>query len=266
MNFELPLSIDRYYLTAVLRAVVHSVFFHRSFMLTRPVEVSLDSLDITYIRVDDSEMERTIDDRIAQFVKSLDNASLPVASAATPTTPSLAHAHSHAQPIPFKSSPARHGGSSTASSAASSLKSTSSASNLAAIAAAGFSKVAVVAAGSLGADVTAGEYAFIVSFSERKQKKSGTSWFTNDAPVVPWEQWTIRLHITQSRTEREQIQAKKSVETQLLSALIKITQYANENKDHVPPITTQDGYPFPVQMSFTNSDQSWRGLVKNLIG
>ncbi|KAJ3281978.1 hypothetical protein HDU79_010332, partial [Rhizoclosmatium sp. JEL0117] len=91
-----------------------------------------------------------------------------------------------------------------------------------------------------------GQHSFILSFSERKPKKT-QGWFTNEPATVPWEQWTIRLSITQSKTERDQLRAKKSIEQQLLATLLKITQLANEHKEHVPSITTQDSYPFPLQ-------------------
>ncbi|KAJ3240342.1 hypothetical protein HDU81_004010 [Chytriomyces hyalinus] len=262
MHFELSLNIDRYYLTAALRAIVHSIFFQRSFTLTRPVEVALDFLDLTYVRVDDPEMERFMDERISQFAKSLDSMNLPSSSPAS------------ANPLndPKSSSSSR------ASSAASSLKSVSSASNLASMAAAaavGFGRSVVGGDSSAGAGNNfggrtgasasgPGDLAFVVSFSERRAKKTG-AWFSNEPNSAPWETWTIRLRVTQSRTEREQIQAKKLVEQQLLATLFKIAQYANENKDYVPAITAQEGYPFPVQISFTNSEQSWGGILKSFI-
>ncbi|KAI8844012.1 autophagy-related protein, partial [Chytriomyces cf. hyalinus JEL632] len=263
MHFELSLNIDRYYLTAALRAIVHSIFFQRSFTLTRPVEVVLDFLDLTYVRVDDPEMERFMDERISQFTKSLDSMNLPSSSPAS------------ANPLndPKSSSSSR------ASSAASSLKSVSSASNLASMAAAaavGFGRSVVGGESSSGAGNSfggrtgasgagqQGDLAFVVSFSERRAKKTG-AWFSNEPNSAPWETWTIRLRVTQSRTEREQIQAKKLVEQQLLATLFKIAQYSNENKDYVPAITAQEGYPFPVQISFTNSEQSWGGILKSFI-
>ncbi|KAJ3020620.1 UNVERIFIED_CONTAM: hypothetical protein HDU68_010083 [Siphonaria sp. JEL0065] len=115
-----------------------------------------------------------------------------------------------------------------------------------------------VSSGSAGS-----QHSFILSFSERKARKS-QGWFSGEPAVVPWEQWTIRLSVTQSKTERDQLQAKKSIEQQLHSTLLKITQIANDHKDHVPAITTQDSYPFPLQISF-NNEQSWGGIIKTLI-
>ncbi|KAJ3112687.1 hypothetical protein HK100_002240 [Physocladia obscura] len=182
-------------------------------MLTRPIEVDLESINLTYVRVDDPEIEQLIEERIASFLKSIEGANIPSSS------------------------------SSASSSVSSSFK---------------------AASGMLSAAAKAGQYTFSVAFSERRVRRS-SNWFSNEPVPAPWEQWNIRLSIVQSRTEREQIHARKSFEQQLQTTLLKITRLSNENKDHIPAITTQDGYPFPVQISFSSADQSWGGIIKTLI-
>ncbi|KAI9325489.1 autophagy-related protein [Obelidium mucronatum] len=260
MNFDLPLNIDRYYLTLVLRAISHTVFFHRSFMLTKPVEVNIDFMDLTYvmIRVDDPEIERMIDDKIVSFLKILDSSFIGPAPSSTSSS------------TPYKNTPASSSTASTPHNTISSSASTVSLNAAALIkgAAGVLSGVGGAVSGSTSSNMVSGgasgsPHSFILSFSERKQKKA-QGWFSNEPAVIPWEQWTIRLVITQSKTERDQLQAKKSIEQQLHSTLLKITQIANDHKDHVPAITTQDSYPFPMQISFS-SDQSWGGIIKTLI-
>ncbi|KAJ3325544.1 hypothetical protein HDU76_013137 [Blyttiomyces sp. JEL0837] len=110
------------------------------------------------------------------------------------------------------------------------------------------------------------QHTISIFFTERRAKKNNY-WFGKAEEEVCWEQWLISLTLTQARTEREQLEAKKAVETQLLTALSKITQKANENKDHVPPITNTDSYPFPFQIVFSTipDASSWGDLLKGLI-
>ncbi|KAJ3194935.1 hypothetical protein HK101_001545 [Irineochytrium annulatum] len=80
---------------------------------------------------------------------------------------------------------------------------------------------------------------------ERRAKKF---WFTKTEEEIAWEQWTVAITVAQSKTERDQIEARKSVEKQLLGCLLAITEKCNEHKDHVPPILNNDTYPFPFQI------------------
>ncbi|KAI8853194.1 hypothetical protein BC829DRAFT_22817 [Chytridium lagenaria] len=171
-----------------MAALFHSIVFHRGFALTKPVEVDVDFLELTYVRVDDAEVEKIIDDRISTFIKSLD-----YSGGYGPLQTSIA-----------------------------------------------------------------------IMFLERRAKKY---WFTKTEEEICWEHWTVNISISQSRTEKEQIEAKRSIEKNLFECLMNITQKCNENKDHVPPIVNNDTYPFPFQIVFnTNADaNTWGGLIKGLI-
>lgn len=72
---DIKLTVDRFYLASLLKALLHSIIFHRGFAITKPVEVTVESLDITYAKVDDPETSRLIDDRVAGFIHTLDNSS-----------------------------------------------------------------------------------------------------------------------------------------------------------------------------------------------
>lgn len=51
------LALDRYYLVPVLKALLHTILFHRRFTsVERPVQVDLDALGVTYVRLDDPEV------------------------------------------------------------------------------------------------------------------------------------------------------------------------------------------------------------------
>ncbi|KAJ3387578.1 hypothetical protein HDU84_000692 [Entophlyctis sp. JEL0112] len=224
-------TVDRYYLAPVVRAIAQSIFFQRSFILTTPAEVYLDQIDVSYVRVDDPEarLYSTIDQLIDDKIASLQR-SLDPPSAVGPT--------------------------STASSVASSFKSATSA-------------MAMIAARQTGATASTagGQHSFVISFIERKAKRNSSAWFpAAESSGVPWEQWNIKLNLTQSTTERDQINARASISRELRAVLVKIVQIANENKDHIPTITSQDGYPFPMVLSFSSEAQSWGGLIKNFIG
>ncbi|KAJ3106409.1 hypothetical protein HDU97_006394 [Phlyctochytrium planicorne] len=103
-----------------------------------------------------------------------------------------------------------------------------------------------------------------IMFLERRAKKY---WFTKTEEEICWENWTINVTISQARTEKEQIEAKRSVEKSLHECLMTITQKCNENKDHVPPIVNNDTYPFPFQIVFSAASDAntWGGLIKGLI-
>ncbi|KAJ3046978.1 hypothetical protein HK097_000349, partial [Rhizophlyctis rosea] len=70
--FPLELVVDRYYLKDVLRAVLHSIIFHRSFEVIRPREVDIEQLGVTYVCSEDAEVENTIEDKVAALVRTVD--------------------------------------------------------------------------------------------------------------------------------------------------------------------------------------------------
>ncbi|KAI9325869.1 hypothetical protein DFJ73DRAFT_867997 [Zopfochytrium polystomum] len=219
----IDLTADRYYLSNALKAILHSIIFHRGFVATKPVEVTVDALDVTYVKVEDPEVSKLIDEKVLVFIKSLE-------------------AHS----------------SSSTSTASSPIIGTPGAVGVvaAAAAAAGFGKAPAAAV-----------HAISVLFLERRAKKS-TYWFSvKSEEEVCWEQWTVRVSVTQARTEREQIEARRAVEANLLGCLLRLTQLANEQKDHVPPITNTDTYPFPFQIVFNSAPDAstWGGLIKGLM-
>ncbi|KAI9094301.1 hypothetical protein DFS34DRAFT_651988 [Phlyctochytrium arcticum] len=179
----LEITVDRYYMTSVLKALLHSILFHRRFTSEMPQDVDLDRLDITYAKLSDPEVETIVDEKVRQFDRAMEP----------------------------------------------------------------------------GAGKNKGQMA--VMFFERRPKKS---WFTKSEEEVCWEQWVLTITIHTSRTEREQIDARRQIQKDLVTVLQTISQVSNEQKDHIPPIVNNDPFPFQIVVS-SNGDASWTSMFKQMI-
>ena len=99
----------------------------------------------------------------------------------------------------------------------------------------------------------------VVHFSERRRRKG---WFgaKGDEDLI-WETWTLNVVLASPRTQQGEMlspfraeagpggltdadiaNTRRAMETSLNNAGLKITNLAQQHKDHVPPITTS---PFP---------------------
>lgn len=47
------------------------------------------------------------------------------------------------------------------------------------------------------------------------------------------------------------------MEATLLATAMKIVTYANQHKDHIPPITTQATNPFPYKINLDQKETGW---------
>ncbi|KAI8813758.1 autophagy-related protein [Cladochytrium replicatum] len=185
-GFTLDLTVERYYAKDAIRAVLHSILFHRTFTLTKPEEEDLDAFDITFARAADEDFEAVISAKIADFMREMGN---------------------------------------------------------------GSSKGGVS-----------------VMFYEKKQKPK--YWFGGRADEDScWEQWVINVTLVNPRSEREQLEARKLVQKQLQTALLRISQKTNEEKDHVPPITNNEPFPFQI-LIVPNAEIPWGmgGMLKQISG
>ncbi|KAI8057081.1 autophagy-related protein [Syncephalis plumigaleata] len=68
--FPIELTTDRSLLKDVLRALLHTILFHRVFITIRPMEV--EALDTFYPAIDDPDIERAIEDKLRAFARHLD--------------------------------------------------------------------------------------------------------------------------------------------------------------------------------------------------
>ncbi|KAH9830451.1 autophagy-related protein [Rhodofomes roseus] len=66
----IELVLDRHTTQEVLRAVLHSILFHRLFGTVKPQ--TFEVLDVTMPGVDDPEMKQLVDDKVEAFWKSIE--------------------------------------------------------------------------------------------------------------------------------------------------------------------------------------------------
>jgi autophagy-related protein 101 len=52
------------------------------------------------------------------------------------------------------------------------------------------------------------------------------------------------------------------MEQTLLATAMKIVTFANTNKDHIPPITTQGGNPFPYKITLDDHKDKWTAHMR----
>ena len=101
----------------------------------------------------------------------------------------------------------------------------------------------------------AGRGQVIVQFLEKKRKKS--SWFVAKADEeTVWESWSVDVTLTSARSEPEAARNRSQMEKQLQAAAMKIVNIANKERNHIPPITTNDS-PFPYHILINPKSESW---------
>ncbi|KAF3935509.1 hypothetical protein ABW19_dt0200790 [Dactylella cylindrospora] len=94
-----------------------------------------------------------------------------------------------------------------------------------------------------------------IQFFEKKQKRK--AWFSTKDEEVCWEQWLLDITLLYPRTESQRSQVRKDMESALQMTMLKIIEIVNNNKDHIPPITTSDYNPFPYRISVPQEGGSW---------
>ena len=101
----------------------------------------------------------------------------------------------------------------------------------------------------------AGRGQLVVQFLEKKRRKG---WFVAKADEeTVWENWIIDVTMTTARSEPEANRNRWQMERQLQAAVLKIIQIADCQRDHIPPITTNDTNPFPYQILVNPKADSW---------
>jgi autophagy-related protein 101 len=130
-----------------------------------------------------------------------------------------------------------------------------------------------------------------VQFFEKKRRKT---WYARAAfgggdEEVCWECWTVKVTVAEPRTEGGELQehpeqqrgiyaalgcreglwrvvltdraerakVRQAMEQTLLTTIMKIITCVNQNKDHIPPITTSESNPFPYQINVNQKDAGW---------
>lgn len=86
----------------------------------------------------------------------------------------------------------------------------------------------------------------VTHFLERKRRKG---WFIAKADEETiWETWILDVTLTAARSEPEAARNRRVMETSLQKAAMRVIELVNKEKDHIPPITTNDSNPFPYQI------------------
>lgn len=103
-----------------------------------------------------------------------------------------------------------------------------------------------------------------VQFFEKRQpsKQRISSYFFGGRAEeeVCWEEWTIDVTLARPRNETEIEKVRDAMETSLRKAAMKILTTASEEKEHIPPITTNETHPFPYKILVNPKEQARRGL------
>jgi autophagy-related protein 101 len=85
-----------------------------------------------------------------------------------------------------------------------------------------------------------------IQFLERKRRKG---WFIAKADEeTVWESWVIEVNLSTARSEPEAERNRRVMEESLQGAAMKVVQVVNREKEHIPPITTNEANPFPYQI------------------
>ncbi|KAK5108290.1 hypothetical protein LTR62_008605 [Meristemomyces frigidus] len=85
-----------------------------------------------------------------------------------------------------------------------------------------------------------------VQFLERRRRKG---WFiTKPDEETIWETWVLSVSLTSARSEPEAERNRRVMEASLQEAVMKVITTANGEKEHIPPITTNDSTAFPYQI------------------
>ncbi|GAO19978.1 uncharacterized protein UV8b_03772 [Ustilaginoidea virens] len=98
-----------------------------------------------------------------------------------------------------------------------------------------------------------------IQFFEKRRRKA---WLSRGDEEVCWESWTLKVTVAEPRTESERAKVRRAMEQTLLTTAMKIVTFANTHKDHIPPITTQGGNPFPFKISIDQKETGWAARMR----
>lgn len=121
----------------------------------------------------------------------------------------------------------------------------------------------------------------LVQFYEKRLRKAG--WVAKAEEKVSWEQWMLTVTLlapcnkmgkfssTMFPRKRKALFGRspanidviektvmlKKIESQLEKTLREIIHIAGHNKDHIPPITSQEPNPFPYSIIISPKEDTW---------
>ncbi|MCJ1386833.1 hypothetical protein MMC17_009961 [Xylographa soralifera] len=101
-------------------------------------------------------------------------------------------------------------------------------------------------------------------FEKRRRKAGGLGWFTGGTKTeeeICWEIWRLEVTLATPKTETERAKVTKAMEMTLQKTALKIVAIVNQNKDHIPPITTSETNPFPYQINLNPRIEGWAKTI-----
>ncbi|KAK5121937.1 hypothetical protein LTR85_004509 [Meristemomyces frigidus] len=105
----------------------------------------------------------------------------------------------------------------------------------------------------------AGRSTIVVQFLEKKRRKAG--WFgVKGEEETVWENWIIEVTLSSARSESEAVRNRRTMEKSLQTAAMKIVTIVNKERDHIPPITTNETNPFPYHILINPRNDGWSKL------
>ena len=101
----------------------------------------------------------------------------------------------------------------------------------------------------------AGRGTVVLQFLEKKRRKG---WFVAKADEdTVWENWIVEVTLTSARSEPEAERNRLQMEASLQKAVLKVVNTVNDDKSHIPPITTNETNPFPYQILVNPKNDGW---------
>ena len=101
----------------------------------------------------------------------------------------------------------------------------------------------------------AGRGTLVVQFLERKRRKG---WFVAKADEeTVWENWIIEVTLTSARSEPEAARNRRQMEKNLQKAATNVVEIVNKERNHIPPITTNENNPFNHQILVNPKSDGW---------
>lgn len=67
----------------------------------------------------------------------------------------------------------------------------------------------------------------------------------------------INVSLSSARSEPEAARNRRQMEKQLQAAAMNIVKTVNQDRDHIPPITTNESNPFPYQILINPRNDGW---------
>ncbi|KAL6832648.1 DUF1649 domain-containing protein [Trichoderma camerunense] len=236
-EFILDVFTDPRSVRDVVKGILHTIFFNRFFPSLAPR--THEVLDVTLPFVNDDELETLIEQRAYALERQLD-------------AERLSNSGGQAGGAPIKGDRMSGPG--------------------------------------MGDGGSGGRGQITVQFFERKRKKAWP--FGRADEEVCWETWTIKVTVAEPRTENgmftaahssnapnlpttsklhtktrsdrnvERAKVRRAMEQTLFATAMKIVTFVNTHKDHIPPITTQGGNPFPYKINLESKETSWASRIR----